>query len=74
MQNKPTQVNSDRDHSLLELSAREVQTLMKRFGIRSQGCPEELESLDELMLTLELDLKKLVPKPHFVPCLDAPVH
>ncbi|MGB0867005.1 MAG: hypothetical protein ACPGSC_10875, partial [Granulosicoccaceae bacterium] len=53
------------DSSLLELSALEVRSLMQRYGVRSEACPEELELMD-LMLALQEEGVEVVPAPQFV--------
>jgi len=61
------------DSSLLELSALEVRSLMQRYGVRSEACPEELELMD-LMLALQEEGVEVVPAPQFVPSASSTVH
>jgi len=61
------------ESALLELSAREVQALMQRFGVRSKACPEELEAMD-LLVVLQQETENLVPPPQYVPILGRCVH
>lgn len=61
------------DSALLELSAREVQALMRRFGVRSEACPEELEAID-LLIALQQDVQSVVPAPQYVPIAGRCVH
>ncbi len=61
------------DSALLELSAREVQTLMQRFGVPSQNATEQSE-LADMLLCLQIEAQAVVPAPQFVPLQRDCVH
>lgn len=61
------------ESTLLELSAREIQALMQRFGVCSESCPEGLETID-LLLALQTDASTALPPPQFVPVSGNCVH
>lgn len=72
-----TQRNSateSHDSALLELSAREVRTLMRRFGVSSLGCAEEMEAIDLLVAGLCSDLDNVMPAPQFVALSSDGIH
>ncbi len=69
-----TQVQQETtDSALFELSAREVRSLMQRYGVRSEACPEELELMD-LMVALQEEGVEVVPPPKYVPISSSSLH